>query len=288
MTKPIETDKRQLLAGALAIAGGLALAPATGFVASAQAQETGGGLDENSVLAKIRKSGTLKMGYAQTAPWFFKDAKTGSLQGIFYDVAEELCKQMELKSQYQEVSWTDSTLALRRGDFDLFVSSLTYTTPRASNVLFPTPPLWQRGSLALIHKDSVGKFKTAADLNSPDVTIAVNTGTSAEGQQRRLFPKAKVLATTGQILTATEPVRTKRADAWLNGENDVVLFARKNAAWASVLDEEHPFDKAPNTWAMRYGDPAWEAFINGWCNYAITNGLVKDRYDHHMAQMMNN
>ena len=284
MRGEMEADKRQLLTGALI---GAAVIPGLGLMSSAQAQEGDGGLDPNSVLAKVRKSGVLRMGYAQTAPWFYKDAKTGALQGIFYDVAEEMCKLMQVKGEYQEVTFADSTLALRRGDYDVFVSSLTYTVPRAVSAAYTSPPLWQRGSLALIHKDNVGRFKTAPDLNSPNVTIAVNTGTSAEAQQRRLFPKAKVLATTGQILTATEPVRTKRADDWLNGENDVVVFAKKNASWAAVLDEEHPFDKAPNTWMMRYGDPAWEAFIGGFCNYMITQGFVKDRYDYHMNLMMN-
>jgi polar amino acid transport system substrate-binding protein len=283
MNEPIETNKRGLLAGAL----GLAALPTIGIIGAARAQQDDGGIEANSVLAKIRQSGTLRMGYAQTAPWFYKDPKTGDLQGIFYDVAEALCKLLQVKSNYQEVSWTDSTLALRRGDFDIFVSSLTYTVPRAVSVAYPTPPLWARGSLALIHKDNAGRFKTAADLNNPDVTIAVNTGTSAEAQQRRLFPQSKVLATTGQILSATEPVRTKRADAWLNGDNDVVAFARKNGAWAAVIDEAHPFDMAPNTWAVRYGDPTWETFISGWCNYAVTGGMVKERYDHYMALALN-
>ena len=283
MADKIEANKRELFTGSLIVASAAALI----LPGVAVAQEGDGGLDPNSVLSKARKAGTLRMGYAQTAPWFYKDAKTGALQGIYFDVAEEMCKLLQVKSEYQETTFADSTLALRRGDYDVFVSSLTYTVPRATTVAFPTPPLWQRGSLALIHKDNVGRFKTMEDLNSPDVTIAVNTGTSAEAQQRRLFPKSKVLATTGQILTATEPVRTKRADAWLNGENDVVVFARKNASWAAVLDEEHPFDKAPNTWAIRYGDPAWESFISGFCNYMITQGFVKQRYDYYMNQMLN-
>ena len=282
MNDAVETNKRGFLAGAL----GLAAIPAVALVGTARAQPAEGGIYANSVLGKIRQSGTLRMGYAQTAPWFFKDAKTGDLQGIYHDVAEALCELLQVKSAYQEVSWGDSTLALRRGDFDIFVSSLTYTVPRAASVCYPMPPLWARGSLALIHKDNAGKFKTAADLNSPDVTIAVNTGTSAEAQQKRLFPKAKVLATTGQILSATEPVRSKRADAWLNGDNDVIAFAHKNAPWAAVLDATHPFDIAPNTWAVRYGDPTWETFVSGWCNYAATNGLVKDRYDYYMALAM--
>ena len=283
MTDKIEANKRELFTGSLIVASAAALI----LPGVAVAQEGDGGLDPNSVLSKTRKAGTLRMGYAQTAPWFYKDAKTGDLQGIYFDVAEEMCKLLQVKSEYEETTFADSTLALRRGDYDVFVSSLTYTVPRATTVAFPTPPLWQRGSLALIHKDNVDRSKTVEDLNSPDVTIAVNTGTSAEAQQHRLFPKSKVLATTGQILTATEPVRTKRADAWLNGENDVVVFARKNASWAAVLNEEHPFDKAPNTWAIRYGDPAWESFISGFCNYMITQGFVKQRYDYYMNQMLN-
>ena len=55
-------------------------------------------------LAKVRKAGVLRMGYAQTAPWFYKDAKTGALQGIFTDVVEEMCKLMQVKSEYQEVT----------------------------------------------------------------------------------------------------------------------------------------------------------------------------------------
>lgn len=29
------------------------------------------------------------------------------------------------------------------------------------------------------------------------------------------------------------------------------------------------------------------SFIGGFCNYIITQGFVKDRYDYHMSLMMN-
>jgi ABC-type amino acid transport substrate-binding protein len=269
--------RRQLFGTAL----GLAAVGAT-LATPALAQTLGGEPDPRSALTKVRKEGKLRIGYAQTAPWFFKDVKSGSLSGIYYDVVQEMCAQLGVKAEYQEVSWQDSTVALRRGDFDVFASSLTYTVPRAAVIYFPQPPLWQRGSLALIHKDNVGKWKTAADLNNPDVTISVNVGTSAESLAKQMFPKAKLITTTGQILTAVEPVRTKRADVWLNGDNDVVVFAHKNADWAAILDEAHPFAVSPNTWALRYGDPDWQGFVNSWCAFAVANGMVKERYDHYM------
>lgn len=277
-----DVGKRLFFKSALG-AGGVALvADAAGGARPALAQLMDSGVDANSVLSKVRKEGVLKIGYGQTSPWFYKDARTGELQGIYYEVAQELCKQLEVKGQYSEVQWNDATVALRRGDFDLFASSMTYTVPRATAVLFPVPTLWARGSLALIHKDNIGKWKTAADLDNPDVTFSINAGTSAEALARQMFPKAKMISTTGNILTAAEPVRTKRADAWLNGENDVVVFAKKNASWAAVLDEAHPFGVAPNTWTIRYGDPAWAAFIGFWAQHMVVSNFVKERYDHYM------
>ncbi len=277
----IEDGRRRLFGTMVGLAAaGAALAK------PAAAQALGGDPDPRSALSQVRKAGKLRIGYAQTAPWFFKDVKTGNLSGIYYDVAQELCAQLGVIAEYQEVSWQDSTVALRRGDFDLFASSLTYTVPRAAVIYFPQPALWQRGSLALIHKDNAGKWKSAADLNNPEVTISVNVGTSAEALAKQMFPKAKLITTTGQILTAVEPVRTKRADAWLNGDNDVVVFARKNADWAAIVDETHSFAVSPNTWALRYGDPDWQGFINSWCTFAVANGMVKERYDHYMEQAL--
>ena len=86
MTDKIEANKRELLTGSLIVASAAALI----HPGVAVAQEGDGGLDPNSVLSKARKAGTLRMGYAQTAPWFYKDAKTGALQGIYFDVAEEM------------------------------------------------------------------------------------------------------------------------------------------------------------------------------------------------------
>lgn len=288
--KHIDLGKRLFFKAALGTGGVALVAQAGGGVSSpalAQAAAAaGGGVDPNSVLAKVRREGRLRIGYGQTSPWFYKDARSGQLMGIYYDVAEELCKLLEVKGEYAEVPWNDATVALRRGDFDLFASSLTYTVPRSVAVMFPAPTMWARGSLALVHRDNIGKWKSAAELDSPDVTFSVNAGTSAEALVKQLFPKAKSISTTGNILTAAEPVRTKRADVWINGENDIMVFAKRNAAWAAVLDEANPFGVSPNTWAIRYGDQPWAGFVSFWAQHMVSSGFVKQRYDHYMDLML--
>ena len=96
------------------------------------------------------------------------------------------------------------------------------------------------------------------------MTFSVVAGGSEEPRIPILFPKAKLITTTGQVVLGAEPVRAKRADVWMSGDSDVLLFAKRNAQWAVVIEPDKPIDKRPNTWAVRYGDSEWKQFLDFW------------------------
>jgi polar amino acid transport system substrate-binding protein len=267
------------------------LGAASGVVGSAMApsatlaQMLESNIREDSVLAKIRKEGVLRAGYAQTGPWFYKDAKTGELGGIYKDVVEQLAKDMQIKVEWKEVTFANVTVALRKGDFDLFGSSLVYLVPRGLVVDY-IGPLYSKGTLLLCHKDNADRFKTAADLNSPDVTFSVTAGASEEPRIPLLFPnKPKVITTTGQVSLGAEPVRAKRADVWISGDSDVLLLAKRNASWAHVIDPGNPLDRRPNTWVIRYGDPEWKSFLDFYAQFLVVNGEVERLFKFHMEKL---
>jgi ABC-type amino acid transport substrate-binding protein len=264
------------LAGLAAGAG----AAGRGWLREAHAQLLETGIDPKSVLARIKKDAVLKVGYAQTPAWFYKDAKANKLAGIYYDVAEAFAKELEVKLEYQEVPWANATVGLRKGDFDVFASSLFYTIPRALVVNY-VAPMWHKGHLAICHKESAGRFKSTADFNKPDVTFSVNVGTREEHVLKMLFPKAKIITTSGQIALSAEPVRTKKADLVVMGDLDVLAFAAKNNSWAHVVDEAHPFGRGANTWAVRYGDPAWKSFLDMWADNMVESGFMQERFTYY-------
>ena len=284
MDDNLQDGKRDFLKSAVLLSAGAGLLAAGGATprqAMAQILETG--IREDSTLAKVRKAGVIRVGYSQTGPWFYKDAKTGELGGIYKDAVDRLAKEMELKVDYKEVTFQNSTVGLRRDDYDLYGSSLTYTMARAMVVDY-VGPLWSKGSLLLVHKDNAGKYKTAADFNNPNVTFSVTAGGSEEPRIPILWPKAKLITTTGQIVLGAEPVRAKKADVWMSGDSDVLLFAKRNP-WAQVIDPDHPIDKRPNTWAVRYGDTEWKHFLDFFAVFMTVNGEMERLFQHHMEKL---
>ena len=279
MSDSSDISRRDLFQTALGV-GGAAVAAGT-IAASvptrdAYAQLLKSGISEDSVLAKMKKTGKLTVGYAQTKPNFYLDPKPNELRGIFHDATQFLGEQTEVEIEYKEVLWGNATIGLRKGDFDLFVSSLTYTVPRALVIAY-VGPIHHKGAVSVVHKDNRDRYKTVDDLNSEDVTFVVSLGDASADQIKIRFPKARIMAVQGQLELIVEPVRTGRATAFVTGDFDSDVFVG-NADWAHVVDREHPWDLLPNTWACRYGDTEWKFFLDMFCNRMLSTGFMKDRF----------
>ncbi len=283
MGTDVNDGKRDFLKGASALGVGAGVLAAATLSRDALAQMLETGIRDESTLAKVRKAGLMRVGFSQTGPWFYKDAKSGELGGIYKDAVDRLAKEMDVKVEYKEVTFQNATVGLRRNDYDLYGSSLTYTMARALVVDY-VGPLWSKGSLLMVHKDNAGKFKTAADFDDPGVTFSVVAGGSEEPRIPILFPKAKLITTTGQVALGAEPVRAKKAEVWMSGDSDVLLFAKRNS-WAHVIDPEHPIDKRPNTWAVRYGDYEWKHFLDFFAVFMNVNGEMERLFKKHMEKI---
>ena len=281
MTDTPNLSKRSILAGAV-IAGAVA---SLGTPQAARAQLLDNGIDPKSVLAKVKKGGTLQVGYAPAIPWTFKDAKSGQLRGVYKELVDKLAADLEMAVSWREVTFADSTVALRRGDYDLFGSSAVYTPPRALVSAY-IGPLWSKGTLCVVRKQDADKYKTAADFNSPDVTFSVNAGSSEELRMPQLFPKAKFISVNGQQGTmAAEPVRVGQATVYASGDIDILVLAKRNPGWAHIVDPANPFDKRPSTWLVRHGDPSWKSFLDFWALTAVGSGDVQRLYDQYLQEL---
>jgi polar amino acid transport system substrate-binding protein len=241
---------------------------------------------DSSTLAKVKKDGVLKVCYAQGSPESYKDPKTGEWMGVFVDLMNELGAWMKVKVQPVEVQWNTAVLALRRGDCDVFGSSFVYNAPRALEVDF-IRPFRAKGLNAVIRKDSKKNINNPADLNRPDVKIAVGLGSREYETGKRLFPKAQFLAM--QINSDVEtlaPTKRGDADATILPIININWWLQipENAEWGKMAFPGKDFGNAPVGWAVRYGDPEWKDFLDMYSGWVAANDLVAQRYDEYMSR----
>lgn len=269
-------------AGFTALTGSALLLGNGTLVQQAAAQAAAASGDPNSVLAKVISERKLTIGFAQTLPWFQLNPKTNKLDGIYYDACMQLCLEMNIEPVFVETSFANATLGLRQGNFDLFGSSLSYTAPRAMTAAY-IGPLWHKGVILGVNKKNAAKFTSIDQLNNPEITFSVTSGTREESTVKFYFPQAKVISTQGQWMMGAEPVRAGRADVWLTSDSDGQTFARRND-WVHFINLNAPIDRRPNTWAVRYGDPIWKDFLDMFANALVSSGFMDARYKFHMEQ----
>ena len=89
--------------------------------------------------------------------------------------------------------------------------------------------------------------RRAADFNKPGRHVLGRGRRAARSRASRCCSgrRPKVITTTGQVSLGAEPVRAKRADVWMSGDSDVILFAKRNASWAHVIEPEQADRQAP-------------------------------------------
>ncbi len=115
MTELPSMDRRTLMRTAVGVGGAVAAAgaiAASGSIKDAHAQLLKTGISEDSVLAKMKRTGKLAVGFAQTKPNFYLDVKTNKLRGIFHDATQFLGKETEVEIEYKEILWQNATVGL--------------------------------------------------------------------------------------------------------------------------------------------------------------------------------
>jgi polar amino acid transport system substrate-binding protein len=99
------------------------------------------------VSAEAKEWKTIRIGMDATYPPFESVDASGKIVGFEVDYAEALCAKMHVTCTYQNQDWDGIIPALLSGKFDVIVSSMNMTPPRAKKVLFSemyyaTAPVW--------------------------------------------------------------------------------------------------------------------------------------------------
>lgn len=227
-----------------------------------------------SVFERVNRTGTIRCGYFTWAPFLMIDPNTREFSGIYYDVIEEIGKQLHLKIEWVEDTGQSNPFeGLRTNRFDMFCGPITPTPDRAKQVGF-SRSFFYIPYLAYARTDDHRFDKNAGLINSPNAKIAVIDGEFAYEIVKRDFPKASLL-TLPALTDASElllSVTTKKADLFLNDAAAAVVLMEKNPGQIRAVSKE-PLRTLAAVIVLPQNDLAFKTMVD-----TVLDQLIGDRF----------
>jgi polar amino acid transport system substrate-binding protein len=225
------------------------------FSTVVSAQNPGNTLDQ------VKQRGTLRLGVTQAPPWYSKDPRSGQwATGVGISLGNAMAKTLGVKLETVEVSWGTAVAALQGNRIDLMYM-VDATPERAQAVDFPKTPLLYY-SLAVLANDDL-PVKDWADLNRPNVRIAVPQGSSMDKYLSANVPNASIQRFPGNP-EAIAAYQAGRVDA-VCLFHPPLLAARQRLGKGKIVLPA-PVQSQPSSVAVRKEDD--KAFVN-WVDQAI-------------------
>src|ERR1700753_2904170 len=261
----ISEDRREALRYALAIGSGAALTSALVTAAAAQATDKSLG---NTRGAKGLRSPVLP----GELPYFNKDLATGTWSGFSVEMANEIAKLLDVKLEYVESAYGNSILDLQANKIDLGFA-LNPTPQRAlvvdfTNLVFPHPfgAMLKKGLEA----------KTWADINKPEVRIAVDVGSANEAVARRFAPNATIKSMKSRDEVMLE-MASGRVDCVVNALVLGLTAIGKNPSLGTYKILQSPSVTVASGCAVRREpDKRWRDFLSVWIDYNRGVGQMRE------------
>ena len=262
----ISEDRRDALRYALGIGSSVALAAAMTTPAAAQAQA-------DNTLDRIRATKVLRIAVLPgELPYFNKDLATGTWSGFSIEMANDLAKLLDVKLEYVESTYGNSILDLQANKIDLGFA-LNPTPQRAlvvdfTNLVFPHPfgAMLKKGLEA----------KTWADINKPEVKIAVDVGSANEAVARRFAPNATIKSLKSRDEVMLE-MSSGRVDCVVNALVLGLTAIAKNPNLGTYKILTSPsVTIASGTAVRREQDKRWRDFLSVWIDYNRGIGQMRE------------
>jgi polar amino acid transport system substrate-binding protein len=222
----------------------------------------GADAQERSVLQNVQQTKTINAGYIPYPPFVIVDPNTKKLSGYFIELMDAIVANMgqDIKINYEETTWGTMVVGVQSGKFDVVVSGIFSTIPRAMQVTF-TRPVMLVGLSAVARSDDT-RFKTDADLKKSGLTVAVTAGEVGHTYAQQFLPEAKLIVIdTPDITRPMLEVISGQADIGIADSMSVYNFVEAHKGQVMNVFAERPL-YLYGTGLMLPRDLQWKDFLD--------------------------
>lgn len=262
----ISEERREALRYALAIGSGAALASALVTPASAEAAA-------DNTLERIRAAKVMRIAVLPgELPYFNKDLASGTWSGMCIEMANDIAKLLDVKLEYTESTYGNSILDLQSNKID--VGFALNPTPQRALVVDFCGAVFNHPFGAMLKKGL--EAKTWADINMPEVKIAVDAGSANEAVARRFAPNATIKSLRSRDEVMLE-MSSGRVDCVVNALVLGLTAIAKNPNLGTYKILQSPSVAIPSSMGVRReADKTWRDFLATWIDYNRGIGQMRE------------
>ena len=223
-----------------------------------------------SRLHKILEAGLLRIGTTgDWNPMSVKDPATNSYKGFDIDVMTALADDLGVKIAFVPTDWKTLINGIVADKYDISTSA-SITVSRIRTVGF-TRSYYQVNTVPITLKSNLVRFNEWADIDKPDVIVAVTLGTSHEQQVKEFFPNATIRAIESPARDYQE-VLSGRAMVSVTSNLEASRLVQTHPELA-VVPVSSPRKPADLAFIVQQDDVVWLNYLNHWITIKENEGF---------------
>ncbi len=173
-------------------------------------------VDIDSSLKVVQERGSLIVG--ADAPYgvmeFFD--QNGQIIGMDVDVAQAIASGLKVDLEFKKYAWDNLFDAVKKGEIDLALSSITITPERSQEILFSSP--YFSGGQAILARSGDYSIKKLSDLAGKKIGVQIET--TGQTEARKINPDELIITYAG----------------YGNGEKDIISDLKNGTIDAVIAD----------------------------------------------------
>ena len=237
-----------------------------------------------SVYERVMRTGTLRCGYFEEAPFTMVDANTGVKTGIAVELAQKIADELGVKLEWSAVAnFGTLTEDLRIGRYDAICASL-FTLPRAGNIDYTVP--YSFVPVYAFTQAGRTEFDNKLDrLDWSKVSVAGIEDEESTTVARKKIPEAKfiILPSISQIAGMLMTVVDKKADIGFVMPSVFKSFDTNNPNKLQKIVTDKPFYVFNVSFGIKPDEPAFKNMLDFMMRNLSTNGYLQDLFQKYDA-----
>ena len=224
---------------------------------------------EPSRLNAILSRHVLRVGTTGDYPPFTAlDQASGDYSGLDIDLARSLGAALGAKVEFVPTTWASLSHDLTAGAFDIAMGGVSVTLERQKSGFFSLPYL-RDGKTPIARCGDQDKYRTLAEIDRPDVRVAVNPGGTNERFDRAHLRRPK--SSSSRQPKIFDKLAKGDADVMITDASETRYQEKRRPGVLCAVHPEKPFNFAEKAYWM-VPDPALKAFVDQWLHLGLEDG----------------